>query len=68
MVPNGCTSCCVHSHLISSLGMVILEVTHQGIGVAQLVECLTLDFHSSHDPRVMGLNPMLGSALSSEPD
>ena len=28
--------------------------------MAQLVECLTLDFGSGHDPRVTGSSPMLG--------
>ena len=27
------------------------------IGVAQSTECLTLDFDSGHDPRVMGFEP-----------
>ena len=35
--------------------------------MAQLVECLTLDFGSGHDPRVMGSSPTLGSVLSVEP-
>ena len=35
--------------------------------MAHSVECLTLGFHLGYDPRVMGLNPMLGSALSMEP-
>ena len=34
---------------------------------AQLVEHLTLDFSSGHDPRVVGLSPMLGSVLNIEP-
>ena len=38
-----------------------------GPWVAQLVEQLTLDFGSGHDPRVMGSSPMLDSALSMEP-
>ena len=35
--------------------------------MAQLVEHLTLDFGSGHDPRVMGSSPMSGSMLSVEP-
>ena len=35
--------------------------------VAKLVEHLTLEFSSGHDPRVMGLSPMSGSALNVEP-
>ena len=37
-----------------------------GSGVAQLVKCPTLGFGSSHDPRVLGLSPRSGSALSRE--
>ena len=36
-------------------------------GTQRLVECLTLDFSSGHDPRVMESSPVLGSALSMEP-
>ena len=32
-----------------------------------LFECLTLDFGSGHGPRVVGLSPVLGSALSMDP-
>ena len=32
-----------------------------GVWVTQLVKHPTLDFTSAHDPRVMGLSPMLGS-------
>ena len=35
--------------------------------MAQLVEFLTLDFGSGHDPRAVGSSPMSGSALSREP-
>ena len=35
--------------------------------MAQLVEHLTLDFGSGHDPRVMGSSPTLGSVLSMGP-
>ena len=35
--------------------------------MAQLVECLTFDFGSGHDPRVVGLSPVSGSVLSVEP-
>ena len=31
------------------------------------VECLTLDFGSVHDPRPVGLNPVLGFVLSVDP-
>ena len=37
------------------------------VWVAQLVEHLTPDFGSGHDPRVMGWNPTLGSTLGVEP-
>ena len=32
--------------------------------MAQSVECLTLDFDSGHDPKVVGLSPASGSILS----
>lgn len=35
--------------------------------VTQPVGCPTLDFGSDHDPRVMGLNSMLGCMLNVEP-
>ena len=35
--------------------------------VAQLVEHLTLDLGTGQDPRVMGLSPTPGSALSIDP-
>ena len=35
--------------------------------MAQLVEHPTLDLGSGQDPRVVGLSPVLGSALSGEP-
>uniref|UniRef100_A0A667G4E3 Signal peptidase complex catalytic subunit SEC11 n=1 Tax=Lynx canadensis TaxID=61383 RepID=A0A667G4E3_LYNCA len=38
-----------------------------GSWVAQLVERLTPDFGSAHDPRVVGSSPALGSVLSIEP-
>ena len=38
----------------------------RGAWVAQLVECLTLDFVSGHDPRVVGLSPAGGITLSVE--
>ena len=38
-----------------------------GVWVAQMVECLTLEFGSGHDHRVMESNPAWGSALSVEP-
>ena len=34
--------------------------------VAQLVKCLTLDFGSSHDLRVVKLSPMSGSEMGEE--
>ena len=34
--------------------------------MAQSVKCLTLDFGSDHDLRVMRLSPALGSELSGE--
>ena len=37
-----------------------------GTWVAQLVECLTLDFSLGHGLRVMELSPILGSLLSEE--
>ena len=39
----------------------------QGAWVAQSVECLTLDFGSGHDPRVLGSSPVSGSLLGAEP-
>ena len=36
----------------------------RGAWVAQLVQCLALDFSSGHDPRVMRLSPTLGSVLT----
>ena len=38
-----------------------------GAWVALSVECPTLDFHSSHDPRVVGSSPASDSMLSVEP-
>ena len=38
-----------------------------GVWVAELVEHLTFDFVSGHDPRVMELSPVSGSTLSVEP-
>ena len=35
--------------------------------VTQLVECLTLDFRSGHDVRIMGSGPVLVSVLSVDP-
>ena len=41
-----------------SIQCVLFKMSHHtGIWVAQLVECLTLDFGSGHGPRVMGLSP-----------
>ena len=37
-----------------------------GASVAHSFECLTFDFGSGHDPRVVGLNPTSGSELSVE--
>ena len=37
-----------------------------GACVTQSVECPSLDFGSSRDPRVMGSSPVLGSMLSVE--
>ena len=37
-----------------------------GVGVAQLVKPLTLDFSSDHDLRVMRLSPASSSMLSEE--
>ena len=39
----------------------------EGAWVAQSVECLTLDFSSGHDLRVVGSSPASGSVLSTEP-
>ena len=39
----------------------------RGAWVAQVVEHLTLDFGSSHDPRVMGSSSASGFTLSVEP-
>ena len=38
-----------------------------GAWVAPLVECVTLDFGSGHDPRVVGSSPMSNSMLNVEP-
>ena len=35
--------------------------------VAQLVDSLTLDFDSGHDPRVVRWDPMWGSIMGMEP-
>ena len=42
-------------------------ITNRGAWVAHSAECPSLDFGSGHDPRVMGLSPMLGSVLSMKP-
>ena len=42
------------------------KVMDKGTLAAQLVKCLTLDFGSGHDLRVLGLSPVLGSALSGD--
>ena len=39
----------------------------QGAWMVQLVEHPTLGLGSGHDPRVMGLSPVLDSTLSVEP-
>ena len=39
----------------------------RGAWVAQWVQCLTLDFRSGPDPRVVSSSLVLGSALSVEP-
>ena len=38
----------------------------RGAWVAQLVKCLTLDFNSGHDLRILGSSPTSGSLLSGE--
>ena len=38
----------------------------EGTGAPGLIEHLTLDFSSGHDPRVVGLSPALGSVMSME--
>ena len=38
-----------------------------GIWLAHLVKCLTLDFGSGHDLRVLGSSPVSGSLLGVEP-
>ena len=40
---------------------------YSGAWVAHWIEHLTLDFSSGHDPRVVGLSPVSGSAWSGEP-
>ena len=45
----------------------VLKTFFRGAWVAQSVEHLTLDFGSGHDPRVMGLSPMLGLTVIMEP-
>ena len=39
---------------------------YSGAWVAQSVECVTLDFGSGRDPRVVRFSPTLGSSLSME--
>ena len=43
-----------------------LEGRGEGAWVAQSVECLTLDFSSGHDPKVVGLSLAPGSLLSTQ--
>ena len=49
------------------MAKIIQSKKEWGTWVAQSVEHLTLDFCSGHDPRVIELRPMLGSAMSVEP-
>ena len=48
-------------------GLSLRKTTLRDAWVAQLVECLAIDFGSGHDPRVVGSSPVLGSALNVEP-
>ena len=41
----------------------LLKSASCGTWVTQSVMCLTLDFHSGHDLRVLGSSPMSGSML-----
>ena len=43
-----------------------LRTESWGIWAAQLVKCLTLDFSSGHDLRVVKSSPASGSVLSGE--
>ena len=49
-----------------SVSLVIKLLYNGGSWVAQLVKHLALGFGSSHDLRVVGLNPALDSTLSGE--
>ena len=49
-------------------GFSFKNISFRGAWVAQSVESPTLEFGSGHDPRVVGLSPTSGSALSIEPD
>ena len=46
--------------------MYIQNMEVRGTWMARAAECQTLDFGSGHNPRVGGLSPMVGSALSVE--
>ena len=48
-------------------GRIIIKKQTWGAWVAQLVKCLTVDFGSGHDPRVVGWSPVLGSVLGVDP-
>ena len=45
----------------------IKKTNSWGAWLAQSVKCLTLDFGSDHDLRVVRLSPASGSVLSVEP-
>ena len=47
------------------ISALITEIPEWGIWVAQLVDCLTLDFSSGHDLRVVGLSLLKILSLSS---
>ena len=43
------------------------QFTFQGTWVSQMVQHVTLDFGSGHDPRVVTSSPASGSMLAMEP-
>ena len=53
-------------YLSQSPEMGVKNADPSGTRVAQLVNCLTLDFSTGHDLRAMRLIPELGSTLSME--
>ena len=54
-------------YLWCSYHIQIKKKKYRGACVAQSVECLTIGGDPSHDPRVTGLSPVLGSTLGMTP-